>query len=198
MSGLLDGVVTRYLPLDDYIADYTAVSDGLTGDIWKLERAQFFREPGNPSWEAFEAGRWRDAIDLAAADEPELTDHFASLADRGSHFFRVRAVETPLTDYLLWELHVLRVRASAGEKIRVVLPALLTSAEEIELVLLGDVAGYAVDYRDDGTARGAAKFVDRGAIARCTAAIRDIYGRGEDLERFFAREVAPLGAPGIQ
>ena len=200
MPPLLDAVPTRYLPLDDYIADYNTISGSLDGDIWKSERAQSFREPGNPSWEAFVAGRWDDAVASAAESLPELIDYFAGLAGQGSRFYRVRAVEFPLTAYLHWELYVLRVRAQAGERIRIALPRVTASAESLhgtipELVILGHAAGYVVDYGADGTPRGAEKFVDADAILRCRAVLQKIYDESADFEQFFVSEVEPLGEP---
>ncbi|GAA2574936.1 hypothetical protein GCM10010435_58410 [Winogradskya consettensis] len=201
MSPLLDAVVTEYLPLEEYIADFTVVSADLAGDIWKSERAQHFREPGNKSWEAFVAGRWDEALEIAEADLPKLEAYFADLAQRRSRFFRVRAVESPVSEYLRWELHVLRVRAQAGERIRIADPAVtdLTEAKYgtvPELLILGDAAGYVVDYGGDGAPRGAAKFAQPAAIARCRAALQDMYDSSEEFEEFFTREVAPTSEYG--
>ncbi|GAA2486960.1 DUF6879 family protein [Winogradskya humida] len=195
MSPLLDAVVTEYLPLKEYIADFTVVSADLAGDIWKSERAQYFREPGNKSWESFVAGRWDEAVETAEADLPDLTAYYTSLAQQGSRFYRVRVVDFPVSEYLRWELHVLRVRAKAGERIRIAQPAVTAPAEQKygtipELLILGDLAGYVVDYGADGAPCGAAKFVEPAAIARCRASLRDIYDSSEEFEEFFAREVA--------
>jgi hypothetical protein len=112
----------------------------------------------------------------------------------------VRVVELPLTGYLRWELYVLRVRARAGERIRIALPRVTAPAESRygtipELVILGSVAGYVVDYGDDGTPSGAWKFVEAGAISRCRSALQELYDSSEEIEQFFTREVEPLGAP---
>jgi hypothetical protein len=197
---LVDAAKTTYLPLDDYIEDYTAVSVNLEGDIWKSERAQFFQEPGNQSWEAYVAGRWEEALQASTSELTQLRDYFSQLAGRGSQFYRVRVVELPLSSYLRWELHVLRVRLRAGERIRIALPGVAGPVERQhgilpELVLLGDAAGYIVDYGDDGIAKGAAKFDDPALIGRCRSALSDLYEQSEDFEEFFAREVIPTGQP---
>jgi hypothetical protein len=200
MPDALSHVPTQYLALDDYVADFYVTSERLDGPLWKVERAQTFREPGSSSWEAFDAGRWLDALELACKPDDNLTHYFQELASRGTEFRRVRIVEFPVTPYLQWALHVIRTRVDAGERVRVVSAAHLESLEADvgripELVLIGSQAGYAVDYDGDGTPRGAQKFVDRQAITEWTNAISDLYERGEDFMEFFDREIAPLPPP---
>jgi hypothetical protein len=197
MRSLLFGVSTTYLALDEYVADFGAVSEKLAEPIWKLERLQSFREPGNRSWEAFVAGRWGESLQLAEKDRSALREYFASLGAQGSGFFRVRVVTRPLTPYLQWALHVIRVRLLAGEHIRVVsldtiAPVEVEHGQLPELVLLGSRAGYAVDYGEDGTPQGAFKFTERDAIDECRLLLSRWYEAGEDLEVFFDREVLPL------
>jgi hypothetical protein len=92
------------------------------------------------------------------------------------------------------------VRAQAGERVRIALPDVVEPVESRhgsipELVILGDSTGYVVDYGADGTPRGAGKFSEADSIKRCRSVLKEIYDQSEDLEEFFAREVAPLGAP---
>lgn len=200
MPDLLAGVSTEYLGLDDYVEDFYRASADLDGPIWKSERAQVFSEPGNPSWEAFASGRWDEAVDLAGAGSAELKAYFADLDARGCPFYRVRVAELPPTPYLQWEMHVIRTRALAGERIRVVTPDLLAPVESRhgrlpELVILGTRAGYLVDYSGDGVATGAHRFTDGQAMDRCIRLLTDLYARGEDLAAFFDREIAPLPPP---
>lgn len=200
MLSSIRSVPKSYLALDDYIADFAAKSKDLDGDIWKCERAQYFREPGNSSWESFVAGRWKESVRTAQESLPELTAYYAELAEHGSRFFRVHIVELPLTAYLRWELHVLRVRARAGERIRISSPEVTAPVESHhgtipELVLLEGAAGYVVDYGDDGAPRGADRFIDAGAITSSRGLLSDLYDRSEDFEEFFLREVEPLGPP---
>jgi hypothetical protein len=200
MPNLLSGVATSYLELKDYIADYQRVAEQLTAPIWKLELGQVFREPGNPSWEAYTDGRWEDALQHLQKSSEELSEYFAALRAQGSGFFRVRAVARPLSSYLQWEAHALNRRYLAGEQIRIVSTAAITAlrsghGEVPELVVLGQLTGYAVDYGTDGTPRGATKFDDPGAIARCRKLIEALYQRGEEFGAFFEREVLPLAPP---
>ena len=198
----LAGAATSYLDLDHYVADFYRVSAELDRPIWKSERAQVFREPGNPSWEAFVEGRWADAVELAGAGFAELEAYFAELDGRGCPFYRVRVVEIPPTPYLRWALHVIRNRARAGERVRVVTSESIAHTESKhgrlpELVLLGSKAGYVVDYSEDGTARGAYRFTDGAVIERCTRLLSDLYDQGEDIEQFFDREIVPRVQPSV-
>ena len=200
MSDLLAGATTEYLGLDDYVSDFYRASAELDRPIWKSERAQVFREPGNPSWEAFVEGRWADAVELAGAGFTELETYFTELDGRGCPFHRVRVVEIPPTPYLRWALHVVRNRARAGERVRVITSQSIAQIESglgrlPELVLLGSKAGYVVDYSEDGTARGAYRFTDGAAIERCTRVLSDLYVQGEDIEQFFHREIASSEPP---
>ena len=200
MPDLLGGVTTSHLALDDYIADYQRVAEHLAEPIWKLELGQVFREPGNPSWEAYADHRWEDALGQLQKSREELSEYFAALRAQGASFFRVRAVTRPLSSYLQWEAHALNARYLAGEQIRVVstdaVATLQSGHGEIpELVILGQLTGYAVDYGPDGTPRGATKFDDPDAIARCSKLIEDLYQQGEEFGAFFQREVLPLAPP---
>ena len=139
-------------------------------------------------------------MELAGAGFAELEAYFAELDRHGCPFHRVRVVEIPPTPYLRWALHVIRNRARAGERVRVITSESIAQIESElgrlpELVLLGRKAGYVVDYSDDGTARGAYRFSDGAAIERCTRLLSDLYDQGEDIEQFFDREIASLEPP---
>ena len=41
--------------------------------FWKLERRQAFREPGDPSWEAFAAGDWARSLKLNDAESESVS-----------------------------------------------------------------------------------------------------------------------------
>jgi hypothetical protein len=62
---------------------------------------------------------------LALADEMRggIAEYQRRLDEQGIVQRRVWIVELPLSDYLQWELHVLRIRADLGERIRVLPPS---------------------------------------------------------------------------
>ena len=87
--------------------------------IDKLEVRQDFREPGYAPWEAAQRGDWAEALSLAESERPALARQYEQAHARGARLRRVRFVELPPSDYLLWEMTILRLRAELGEEIRV-------------------------------------------------------------------------------
>jgi len=167
---------------------------------WKLERMQFYDETGFPSWDAFAAGNWERSLELYDAMRPELRSFYRKYEDRGSRFCRVRIVETPLTPYLQWEMHCLRIRAESGERIRVV-PAREISGLEPpghpapDLVSLCGATLYATEYDQAAKPDGARRFTDPTVITRYENFASELFAAGEDLQAYFAREVAPVPPP---
>lgn len=87
--------------------------------IDKLEVRQDFREPGYAPWEAAQRGDWAEALSLAESERPALARQYEQAHARGARLRRVRFAELPPSDYLLWEMSILRLRAELGEEIRV-------------------------------------------------------------------------------
>lgn len=194
------------LSLPQYRSDFSARQWEIGGhDSWKLERAQHFREPGVPSWEAFARGDWEESLRLIEAERDHLTE-FANRAralDIG--LYRVRVVEVtdqepPIVPYLQWELNLLKLRVECGERIRVVSPDQIADYETggnplPELVTLGRSVLYEVLYDDMGELTGAIRVIDASAIAAASDLVGSLYERGEEFGAFFERAVAPLPAP---
>jgi hypothetical protein len=188
------------LGLEAYRADFRRRDFAVDGfDSWKLERRQHFREPGDPSWTAFVGGDWEEALRLIEVQRPELMDLSRLAAGHWCRLLRVRAVEWPLTPYLWWELHFLRVRAECGELIRVVGPEHLAAYEHegpvAELVTLNDDTVYEVLYDAEGVLEGAVRHLGGVVRDRVAARVGEFYALGEDIDTFFAREVARLKPP---
>ncbi|WP_188991944.1 DUF6879 family protein, partial [Saccharopolyspora thermophila] len=181
-------------------ADYEARFAGSAGhDSWKLERRQHFREPGNPSWEAFARHDWPEAMRLIQSQREEFSAESEEAERIGVTLFRIRVVAKPFTPYLHWELHLLKARADCGEKIRVLAVedvAPFESHEALpEILTVGRDTVYEIRYSDDGVLDGAVRHTDLEAATRCKDFLADLYARGEELDRFFWREVAPLPPP---
>ncbi|AQA12304.1 DUF6879 family protein [Streptomyces malaysiensis] len=188
------------LPLDAYRHDFRERQWTIDGqDSWKLERRQRFREPGFASWEAFARGDWDEALRLIEEERDYLREFSQQVESHRITLFRVRVVEEPIAQYLQWELHLLRLRAECGEKIRVVGPEQIADLERFEplpeLLTLGDHTTYRIRYTDEGILDGAVRFMDDATTARCRELTRDLYDAGEDLAPYFARAVAPLPPP---
>jgi Family of unknown function (DUF6879) len=178
------------LKLDDYFEDF----EGRFWQVdssWKLERRQDFREPGVPSWAAMAEGDWRRAHLLADQMRTGIREHQRRLDAKGIVQRRIRIVELPLTDYLRWELYVLRIRADLGERIRVLSPSAVTSGETTgplpEIIVLGDRIVYQVRYDHDGVVTGAKLLTDPQIAADCRRELEALWRQGEDLRDFLPR-----------
>src|ERR1700728_2724665 len=112
MSEPLDGAVGEQMELLAYYADF---EDNFwrSREFRKLERGQVFAEPGDASWEAFDAGDWGEAMHLAEARRADLRRYHEENAAAGIRTRRIRIVSLPVTPYLQWELHLLRLRDEA-------------------------------------------------------------------------------------
>lgn len=169
------------------------------GRFDKLERLQHFQEPGNHSWEAFMCGDWAEAQQIRQGNRPTVVAEFAEDARHGFVSRRVRVVEIPVTPYLQWELHGLKLRAECGEDIRVVDAAAVAMYEASrvvpELIFMDSLAMYEICYDENGLLCGARKFTDPDLIFGCRADFDALYQQGEDLHTFFAREIEPLPPP---
>jgi len=188
------------LSLDAYRRDFRERQWTIDGqDSWKLERQQCFREPGFPSWDAFARGEWDESLRLIEGERDYLREFSQEVENHRITLYRVRVVEQPIAPYLQWELHLLRLRAECGEKIRVIGPEHLAELERTEplpeLLTLGDRTTYQICYSEQGILDGAVRYLDEATTARCRALTRDLYDVGEDVASFFVREVAHLPPP---
>jgi hypothetical protein len=200
MRDLLGASPGERLGLEAYREDFRSRDFAVDGcDSWKLERRQHFREPGDASWEAFARGDWEEALRLIEAQRAELIDVSRVAARHRCRLLRVRVAEQPLTPYLQWELHLLRVRAECGELIRVIGPEHIAAYEREgpvpELVTLNDDTVYEILYDAAGALKGAVRYLDAGTRDRVVARIEELYALGEDIGTFFGREVAHLKPP---
>ncbi|MFE7869989.1 DUF6879 family protein [Micromonospora wenchangensis] len=202
MHDLLGGDPGEQLDLADYWADFEdRFWKTAPPGFWKLERQQTFKEPGDEGWRAFTEGRWADSLRILEARRPEFADYYRRIAETGFATRRVRVVDEPLTPYLQWELHVLRLRHEYGGLTRVVDSARVADAESAcalpEIYTLGTEVMYEAVYDADGVLAAARRWRDPELVARCQAFIESLYRDGEPLDAFFARAVAPLEPPRI-
>jgi hypothetical protein len=171
------------------------------GESWKLERLQHFEEVGSPSRDALRRGDWRAALALLEERRSALRRIEADDQARGSVFHRVRVVQEPLSPYVQWELHSLRIRAEYGERVRVLDAERVAAAEREgllpELVVQDGEVLYRVLYTTEGAPRGALRFTDPEVVGPWTACIRDAYAAAEDIASYFVRVVAPLPPPAV-
>ncbi|MEU0694989.1 DUF6879 family protein [Streptomyces niveus] len=183
-----------------YRQDFRQRDKEITGrDSWKFERLQHFEELNSPSWDAFRRGDWQVALQLLDAKRDRWEKIAREDAERGSVFHRVRVVEEPLTPYLQWELHALRVQGASGTPVRVVSADRLRPLEIKsllpEIVTLGGQVLYEVLYTEPGVLDGAVRFEDSRLIRNWEAFVQGLYEDGEDIVSYVDRHVAHLPAP---
>jgi hypothetical protein len=188
------------LPLDAYKRDFRRRQWEIGGrDSWKLERQQHFMEPGFPSWDAFAEGDWERSLRLIEEERDFLVDFMRKAAEHRIGLYRLRVVEEPITPYLQWELHLLRLRADCGERIRVVGADTVRELEEDgplpELLTLGDGVLYTILYTDSGVLDGAQRCMDPQTVSQARELTMRLYESGEELPSYFDRAVSTLPAP---
>ncbi|MEV5407594.1 DUF6879 family protein [Thermopolyspora sp. NPDC052614] len=190
-----DGAI---LPVAEYQSEFAAVFRRTEGVIWKLERAQYFHEPYDASWNAMMGGRWQRSLELIE----QARDTYAREYDGPAEFRRVRIVEAPLTPYMQWELHYLAARALVGERGRVVPAHVVRPLETVqplpEVVIFSESLAYLVRYDEIGAHIGGRRIVDRDAIRPCIPIMQSLFERGEDMRSYVEREVVPLPPPAIR
>jgi hypothetical protein len=197
----LNGAAGERLELADY---YTDILDHYAHarEFWKLERGQVYAEPDDASWRAFDRGDWEESLRLTEERRPERVDAARQDAARGLANRRVRIVSLPLSDYLLWELYLLRMRAEAGEEIRILLDREVANLEDRgplpDLNVLDTGTMYQLVYDDNGVAYYALRYTGESLVRRCRDFVADLFGRGEPIADFFKREVAHLPPPSAQ
>lgn len=168
-------------------------------DSWKLERMQNYSEVGFPSWEAFVAGNWNRALQLYEEERPNIIAFNREFQRHRSHLYRVRVVIEPITPYVQWEMHCLKLRAECGERIRIIdysaISALESTGAFPELISLCGRVLYHTIYDGNQKPDGAIRFSDPELIARYEDFARTLYGNGEDVESYFRRMVADRPPP---
>lgn len=177
-------------------------TEHVDGIAWKLERAQAFREPADdPAWGALVVGDWNKSLAIFESERTDIEAEAAKYARQGSEFRRLRVVEHPVSTYVQWELHSLKIFDESGLPIRVL------AAEEVraleadqplpEIVIVGPHLLYEVQYDSEWTACGARRIVDPHVIQQASVEIAALWAAAEPLAGFFAREIAPLPPPRV-
>lgn len=185
---------------DDYYNHFNQQfwKTGVSG-FWKLERLQHFEEPGDESWVAFDEGNWHRSLTLLEQRRSALRAHYARISTSGFETWRIRIVEHPLTDYMQWELHLLRLRDQLGGHTRIVHANEIERLEESgrlpELITLGDDVMYEILYDETGLQEGGVLYTETDLIGRCREFIKHLYEQGEPISNYFEREVASLEPP---
>jgi hypothetical protein len=194
----LDDAVGEHLELAQYYADFEQ-RFARAQEFWKLERGQAFAEPGNPSWEAFNRGDWAASMRLIESLREDLKEYHREAEAAGTSTYRIRVVSLPLTPYLQWEFHVLRLRDETGGPIRVLLDSDVASLEDQgplpDMYAMDRDVLYRAIYDEHGVLAYALRYTDPALVSRCRDLIAALYARGAPISDFFTREVASLPPP---
>lgn len=160
---------------------------------------QTFQEEGDASYRAFMRGDWGEALRIEDEGRDTLRQRFEKA---GFESRRIRIVARPVSPYLQWEIQALRVRAEAGERIRVLDAHAVRDREESrllpEVIIVGTAALYEIGYSQAGVHNGARRILDPKVIDECRTEMAALWDGGEDLASYFAREIAPLPPPPAQ
>lgn len=189
------------LTREDYRRDFRRRRREAGGrSSWKFERRQHFEEQGDPSRDALRRGHWAEALMLLEEERGGLLRSAETQQRQGlGVFHRVRVVEEPLTPYMQWELHALRVQAECGKPVRVVPAQQVSGWEDAgllpEMIVLGGRTLYEVQYTEAGVPDGAVRFTDDHCVERWAGFVRELYDSGEDVRSYVEREVAHLPPP---
>jgi hypothetical protein len=159
-------------------------------------------EQNHPSRDALRRGDWHEALELLERRREQLLKMAGEDQRRGSVFHRVRVVENPLTPYVQWELHSLRIQNECGMPVRVVTAERVAALENDgllpEVVVLGGNTLYRVLYTDKGVSDGAVRFTDSALIERWESFVRTLYAHGEDVSTYVDRCVTHLPPPHLE
>lgn len=194
----LGDAVGERLELPEYYADFQG-NFRHTREFWKLERGQVFAEPGNASWEAFDAGDWRESMRLLEERREDLRRYHEENAAAGTRTRRIRIVSLPVTRYLQWELHLLKIRDETGGPIRILQDRAIADLEDQgplpDIYTMDGTVLYQAVYDEHGVLEYALRYTSRALVSRCRDFIADLYARGEPISSFFEREIASLPPP---
>jgi hypothetical protein len=198
MSRPLWDAVGERMGLSAYYADFQ-YNFARTREFWKLERGQVFAEPGDASWEAFDSGDWDESMRLLANRREDLKRYHRKNAEGGTATRRIRIVSLPVTPYLQWELHLLRIRDETGGPIRILLDTAVSELEDQgplpEIYTMDHTVMYQAIYDEQGVLEYALRYTGRALVRHCRDFIASLYGLGEPISAFFQREIAQLPPP---
>lgn len=110
-------------------------------------------------------------------------------------------VEHPISAYVQWEMHSLKIIDETGMPVRVLAADAIRDLERVnplpEVVIVGSRVLYEVCYDDTWAACGARRIDDPAVIGQAVAEIAELWRKAEPLSAYFEREIAPLPPPAV-
>jgi hypothetical protein len=200
MNVRLDRRQGTRLDLDTYYPEFAANFHHT--EFWKLERGQHFAEPSNPSWIAFNRGRWKTAMKLLDPWQQALRAIHDHNLTAEAPAYRIRIVEEPLTPYMRWELELLHRRNEVTGRINVIAAddELIAEIEQENGAQLPDLnimdtLMYEVVYDANGVIDHVYKYTDPDTITPWRDLTKHLYREGFDMEYFYRAHVMHLPPP---
>ena len=190
----------RMLDRETYNAQMAVETARLTGVTWKLERSQWVTESErDPAWRAFVAGRWSESLAVFDGERDDARTEAEKYRRQGSELRRLRIVESPVSPYVQWEMHALKVLDECGIPVGVLdatqVEHLETERPLPELVVVGQQVVFEVRYDASWSADGARRIDDTAVIEAASAQIAELWRQAEPLADYFDRVIAPLAPP---
>lgn len=181
-------VVDGYVDRPAFREEFWKAADRLRTRTVKVEWGQTFQEPGNPSWEAFAAGDFKQALELIERNREDHLRQQRVFDDTGTPFYRIRIIRFPLSDYLKWELAHFRLNAEMGERIFLAESARIADIElSVDLddfTLFDDFLMLATEYTTEGAFKGAHIVRNREYLRRVSELADKLLDRSLPFEDF--------------
>lgn len=153
--------------------------------FFKFERLQYYSQPGTPSYEALEQGRFFKALRLVQESIKAEAGAYSSARGRGVDLVRVRVVELPLSRYLRYEFVGYLTNHEMGEDVRVLEAADCRDLPERlgDFLLFDDKAGLIHNYIPPQNIQDGGWLVDDASeLAKLTALAETLLARSVPLD----------------
>jgi hypothetical protein len=108
---------TYFTDAKTFFANFPEAFSSSCFQVLKLETRQEYQEHESLSYKAMKKGDWKKSLDLIPSDRQIDIPLYNDLKNRGVDFIRCRPLEFPLTEYMCWELEVLRFNDTIGESV---------------------------------------------------------------------------------
>lgn len=171
-----------------FFAGFRSAWDVVRCQVLKLETRQSYQEPGNPSWQALQAGDWDRAMNELSKSRQKDDPLYADLRKRGIDFVRCRPLVFPASAYVRWEYRVYESNMARGERIfglnRDVLAEFFDSIATHDFMVFDTRLACIHDYDQSGLIQGGWWIEDQSAIRALVAVHGVIKANAQPIEQY--------------
>jgi hypothetical protein len=154
MTEITEDITTELITPSDYLDVFEELWHSLESRFWKLECNQSYKEPDDPSYNAFSEGDFSKAMELFQDRIKHEEKYLRDIPQKNLDYTRVRVISEPLTNYTKYEIGTYKISATYGQRI-----FLLNSREARKLnlrkhgdIMLFDTKAFIIlKYHDDGS-----------------------------------------------